>query len=37
MEWGEDGYDEELNVHMDTYEGWGNDYEETNELILNNM
>jgi len=37
IEWGDDGNDEELNVHMDTYEGWGSDYGETNELILKNI
>jgi len=34
MELGDDDNDEELNVHIGTYEGWGSDYGETNELIL---
>jgi len=35
MEWYDDGHDVELNAHMDIYEGWGEDYDDVNEMILN--
>jgi len=37
IEWVDDGNDAELNIHMDLYEGWGEDFNEINELFKQNF
>lgn len=37
MEWWNDGNDEEMQMHMDVYEGWGSDYDGINEKMISNI